>query len=187
MYLPPDPLELHPAGFIRRRCRNPRCGAKLKCETDKPRDAFCCVGCFDQYYRTVCLVCERPMRQKGRRRRQFCRKRCQSEFHRHPERFFARWGGAATTLPDAGRNGPGSAHSTGLKTDTKRDRAWRVVAGPAAGLDPINLAVPLDREAAARSHRANDRAWIDETPSAGASWPTIELGHADNPFKPRRT
>ena len=72
MYLPPDPTEVHPAGFIRRRCRNPRCGAKLKCETDRLRDAFCGTGCFEQFCQNVCIVCERPMRQKGRRRRQFC-------------------------------------------------------------------------------------------------------------------
>jgi hypothetical protein len=53
MYMRPEPLEVHPAGFIRRRCRNPRCSARLKQETDNPRDAFCCVGCFDQSYRTI--------------------------------------------------------------------------------------------------------------------------------------
>jgi hypothetical protein len=136
MYMPPDPLEIHPAGFIRRRCRNPRCGGKLKRATDKPRDAFCCVGCFDQYYRTVCIVCDRPMRQKGRRRREFCCKRCQSKFHRSPERFLSRWKGAATPLPDAGRNAPRSAHLAGLKTGTKRG-------GPLARIGPRDWPIDL--------------------------------------------
>ena len=53
--------------------------AKLKCETDHREMPSAATGCFEQFYQNVCIVCERPMRQKGRRRRQFCRKRCQSD------------------------------------------------------------------------------------------------------------
>jgi hypothetical protein len=179
MFLPPDPLEIHRTGFIRRRCRNPRCGSQLKCETDRPRDAFCCRACFEQHYRTVCLVCDRPMRQKGGRRRQFCCKRCQSEFHRLPERFSTRWRGAATPLPDAGRNALTSAHSTGLKSRTKSDRAWRITAGPAAGLDPVNLAIPLDPETAARNRRANAHHWVEATLIGPRDWPIDWVGGGD--------
>ena len=179
MYLPQDPTEVHPAGFVRRHCRNPRCGTKLKCETDKPRDAFCCAGCFEQYYRTVCLVCGRTMPQRGRRRRQFCRKRCQSEFHRHPEQFSSRFTPPCRGVADAGRNALTSAHSTGLKTGAKPGRAWRVVAGPAAALDPINLTIPLDPETAVRNRRANHRYQTEAARIGPRDWP-IAVGDRDH-------
>jgi hypothetical protein len=47
---------------LRHYCRNVRCGAKLKKPADNPRDAFCCVGCFESYFRNRCLVRERPFK-----------------------------------------------------------------------------------------------------------------------------
>ena len=186
MFMPPGSPEVHTAGFIRRRCRNPRCGAKLRRETDRPRDAFCCAGCFQQHYRNVCIVCERPMRQKGRRRRQFCRKRCQSEFHRYPGQFLSRFTLPLGRVPDAGRNAPTSAHSTGLKTRAKSGRAWRVVAGPAADLDPINLAVALDPETAARNRRTNARYWAEAALIGPRDWPIDVIGGGDLAHRARR-
>jgi hypothetical protein len=185
MYMPPDPLEVHPAGFIRRRCRNPRCSSKLKRETDRLRDAFCCAGCFEQYYGKVCLVCERPMRPKAAQQR-FCSNRCRSTFRRHPERFSSCFTPPCRVVADATRKALTSAHKTGLKIGTKRDRPLRVIAGPVATLDPINLAIPLDPQTAARIRRANEQAGIDTTPIAGAGWPIIEIGHANNPWKAKR-
>ena len=60
MEIQPQSSEVY-GGFIRRRCRNSRCGGELNRETDNPRNAFCCRGCFDQHYRRCCLVCERPL------------------------------------------------------------------------------------------------------------------------------
>jgi hypothetical protein len=176
MFLPPDPLEIHPAGFIRRRCRNPRCIAKLKRETDRPRDAFCCAGCFEQYFRTICLVCERPMRQKAAQQR-FCSNRCRSTFRRHPEQFWSRFTPPARGVADATRKALGSAHSTGLKTGTKRGRPPRIVAGPGTDLDPINLAI--DAEAFAHVRRLNHRHWAEVTLIGPRDWPINGIGGSD--------
>jgi hypothetical protein len=170
MFLPPDPLEVHPAGFIRRRCRNPRCGAKLKYETDRPRDAFCCRACFAQHYRTACFTCDRPMRQKAAQQR-FCSNRCRSTFRRHPEQFSSRFTPPCRGVADATRNALTSAHSTGLKTGAKPGRAWRVVAGPGATLGPANLAIPLHPETVARSRRANHRYQVEATLIGPRDWP----------------
>jgi hypothetical protein len=89
-------------------------------------------------------------------------------------------------VADATRKALTSAHKTGLKIGTKRDRPLRVIAGPVATLDPINLAIPLDPQTAARIRRANEQAGIDTTPIAGAGWPIIEIGHANNPWKAKR-
>lgn len=45
--LSPDPPQ------IRHRCRNPRCGGKLKTPTDNPRGAFCCEGCEIKKWRVA--------------------------------------------------------------------------------------------------------------------------------------
>jgi hypothetical protein len=181
--LDPDPLNTVPAalrqsGFIRRRCRNPRCGSKLKCETDKPRDAFCCAGCFDRYYRKICVVCERPVHSKAAQQR-FCSNRCRSAFRRHTERFSSCFTPPCRGVADATRKALTSAHFTGLKTDAKHGRPWRVVAGSAAGLDPINLAIPLDPETAARSRRANQRYWAAAALSGPRDWPIDWIGGGD--------
>jgi YHS domain-containing protein len=179
VHIQPRHPEIH-TGFVRRRCRNPRCGGKLRQETSNPRNAFCCHGCFEQHYRKLCLVCERPLRRKAERKAgrptQFCSPKCKFAFRRHPERFLDVW----VNVPAAQRNTPRSAHKSGLKTRAKGRPTWRVVAGPAANLDPINLAVPLSPETVARVRRANARAWVDTTEIATPAWPVILVSGSDH-------
>ena len=175
MYLPPD---LHLAGFTRHRCRNPRCGSKLRRETTQLRDAFCSAGCFEQYYKKVCVVCERPMRSKAAQQR-FCSNRCRSTFRRHPEQFSGRFTPPGRVIADATRKALTNAHSTGLKTGAKPGRAWRVVAGPGATLDPVNLAIPLDPETAARNRRANARYSAEAALIGPRDWPIDWIGGSD--------
>jgi hypothetical protein len=177
IHIQPHSPEIH-TGFVRRRCRNPRCGVKLTRETDDARRAFCSYSCFAQHYRKLCVVCERPLRSKGRRPQRFCRQKCKSEFHRDPERFLAGWGGAATTLPDAVRNAVRNAHSTGLKINTKRDRPPRILAGPGADLDPINLAI--DTETFAHVRRLNHRHWAEAAQVGPRTWPIDLVGGGDH-------
>jgi hypothetical protein len=170
LHIQPHLPEIHNR-FIRRRCRNPRCGGKLKRETSNPRNAFCCRGCFEQHYRKVCLVCERPLRRKAEQQR-FCSPKCKFAFRRHPERFLGVW----ANVPAAQRTPPTSARKSGLKTRAKGRPTWRIVAGPAANLDPINLTIPPDPDTAARTRRANERAWVDTTEIATPSWPVVVVG-----------
>ena len=76
----PHSPENHSTGFVRRRCRNPRCGARLKRETDDAPRAFCSRSCFEQFHRAACIVCGRALRSKGRRPQRFCRQKCKLSF-----------------------------------------------------------------------------------------------------------
>jgi hypothetical protein len=79
----PEPVQ------VRYRCRNPRCGGKLKAPAANPRDAFCCTKCEAAYYRIRCRCCEQLFSRKTQRREVCGRSRCRHKFQRHPERF---WG-----------------------------------------------------------------------------------------------
>src|SRR6516165_921120 len=137
---------------LRHRCRNPHCGLKLKRPVDNPRDAFCCRACFERFYRSRCLVCERPIERKTKRRQICNRSKCRHEFQRHRERFFS----TRYQTSVLGHNGVGSAHSTGLKTGSKVGRPFRLVAGPALSSTSLRLAgLPLIPELAARLERIN--------------------------------
>jgi hypothetical protein len=138
---------------VRHRCRNVRCGAKLKVPTDNPRRAFCCDGCVESYFRSRCLVCERPFhRARGAEHRRFCRARCRVEFNRHPERFSAHPSHASSLL-----RGPSKTpiKDPGFRAP-KSGRPFAQIAGPKLSLRSLELAsIPLDPEPAARLERAH--------------------------------
>jgi hypothetical protein len=139
--------QLHP---LRHRCRNVRCGGKLKAPADNPRDAFCCRGCFESYYRARCLACERPIDRRTERRNLCGRPKCKREFQRHPERFSGPRYPVSVLVPNAS----GSARNTGLKIDDETGRAFRKVAGPELSETSFRLAaLPLDPELVARLDR----------------------------------
>jgi hypothetical protein len=161
---------------LRHRCRNPHCGLKLKRPTDNPRDAFCCRACFERFYRSRCLVCERPIERKTKRRQICNRSKCRHEFQRHRERF------SSTRYQTSvlGHNGIGSAHSTGLKTGSKVGRPFRLAAGPALSSTALRLAaLPLDPGLAARLERANTgfADWLGKSKRAAARRAQIKHHH----------
>jgi hypothetical protein len=136
---------------LRHRCRNPRCGLKLKRLTDNPRNAFCCSGCVTSYFRNRCVVCERTYKRKTEHQ-WFCRPKCKSKFRRHPEQFLGKWGAVLvlarsptkTPIKPAGKSG------------SEGGRAFRQVAGPRLSSTAFRLAtIPLNPELAARIARAN--------------------------------
>jgi hypothetical protein len=132
---------------VRHRCRNTRCGAKLKIPVANRRAAFCCKGCAQQFYRRHCLVCGVQFTRKATERRRVCwRSKCQYEFKHHPGSYFsdaypiAEQGLKTEVRPSStgtSDNASRSAHSTGLKSGPKSGRGFRIVAG--ADLHPINL------------------------------------------------
>jgi hypothetical protein len=70
---------------LRHHCRNLRCRSKLPEPVENPQRAFCCRSCFEQFYRTRCLVCEKP---KHHQRRQLCgHVNCKREKARFPHLF----------------------------------------------------------------------------------------------------
>src|SRR6516165_4452994 len=66
-------------------CRNKRCRSRLPEPVENRHRAFCCRSCFEQFYRTRCLVCEKP---KHHQRRQLCGHiDCKREKARFPHLF----------------------------------------------------------------------------------------------------
>jgi hypothetical protein len=106
---------------VRHRCRNPRCGAKLKEPTDNPREAFCCKGCFTSYYRNRCIVCEHPYDRTREDQHTCGRRKCKGEFRRHRLRFLPKWG----QIPGEALSTTRNPIKSGLKTGIKSLRGWR--------------------------------------------------------------
>jgi hypothetical protein len=70
-------------------CRNPRCRSKLPEPVENPHAAFCTKGCWQQYHRSRCCVCERPIEQPKRGgERRLCKRRvCRLELDKWPARY----------------------------------------------------------------------------------------------------
>lgn len=82
------------AAFVRRTtaalrhyCR--QCRSKLSEPTDNPRRGFCLRHCFRTFYRSKCVVCEKPFRRKNEQQRTCIDVRCKAELRRFPEAY--RW------------------------------------------------------------------------------------------------
>ena len=137
---------------IRHRCRNPKCGAKLKLAVTNSRDAFCTPGCFAAFDRHHCLVCERAII-RGTERQLLCgRQKCKGEFRRHRERFYPTRYLPSVLSPNVSRN----PIKPGTKTRSKSGRGFVQIAGPELSPTAFRLAtLPLDPELAARLERAH--------------------------------
>jgi hypothetical protein len=103
---------------LRHRCRNPKCRTKLKEPVGNEHKAFCCRGCFENFYRTKCIVCERDIgtdpltgeKRKRHSKRKFCGRTCRAEAKHFPHAY------AWVLLPPVRSTiNSRSAHSTGLK------------------------------------------------------------------------
>ena len=106
---------------LRHYCRNSRCRTKLREPVENEHAAFCCRGCFEQFYRSRCAVCERdlsrdPMTGEAvKLGRKFCGQKCQREHRRFP-RVYSVFASGSYTPSAEHRSDSKSAHSTGLKT-----------------------------------------------------------------------
>lgn len=99
---------------LRHFCRNKNCRTKLAVPTDNEHRAFCTEGCFNQFYRRRCKVCEKELPREASAQRNCCRSaKCRADFRkfRHSYAF--------------GKVDARSAHLTGLKNPLAS-----VVAGP---------------------------------------------------------
>jgi len=69
----PDAFAPMQRNTLRQYCRNPRCGSKLPQPMGNVHAAFCTRGCWQQFHRHRCVVCERrlmhrqPLRRGGSR------------------------------------------------------------------------------------------------------------------------
>jgi hypothetical protein len=65
---------------LRHYCRNPRCRSKLSDPVENTREAFCCRGCYRQFYRSRCLMCEAAMERKTGNQRLCGRRKCKNGY-----------------------------------------------------------------------------------------------------------
>jgi hypothetical protein len=72
---------------LRHRCRNPHCRSKLPEPVENKHHAFCIAGCYQQFYRRRCVVCERELKPGPANRRLCKRSSCKAEFRRFPHLY----------------------------------------------------------------------------------------------------
>lgn len=77
---------------LRHYCRHPKCRSKLPEPVDIDRGAFCSRGCYVDFYRRHCLVCEAEIPLAGLKRGRthkaaYCSERCGTEGRRNPEAY----------------------------------------------------------------------------------------------------
>jgi hypothetical protein len=106
---------------LRHYCRNLKCRSKLPAPIENVRQAFCCRGCYESFYRNRCRVCERDLRKTGKRgdaNRLYCRlpRDCRTDAGKWPQKY------DYGQLVGFSANNVRSAHSTGLKFGLASDR-----------------------------------------------------------------
>jgi hypothetical protein len=128
---------------LRHHCR--RCKQKLKEPIENPRSAFCCRGCYRQFFAKRCLVCEKEIRRTAGHQ-----KLCGSLACRREYRDIVAHGvvGKFSQRPQCTSDGL-SPSTNPIKQRVcgpeKSDRPWRQVAGPALSRVEMRLAtLPMD-------------------------------------------
>jgi hypothetical protein len=138
---------------LRHHCR--RCRLKLKEPVENPRSAFCCQGCYRQFFAKRCLVCDKEI-QRTAAHQKLCRSvACRREYreivsHRMEGKF-----GAKPQCASDGASPSANPIEIAVRGPEKTDRAWRVVAGALSDTELRLAALPVDRVTAARIDRVN--------------------------------
>jgi hypothetical protein len=124
----------------RKKCR--KCRGRLSEPTSNDRDAFCCRGCYEQWYRKRCRVCETDIEQSktGGNPRLICKKpECRYTWHQRLG--FGRFLEAKSPTPSPASSNGRPASKTSIKSVSKsrikRRRAtdidWREAGGLSLG------------------------------------------------------
>ena len=72
---------------VRIYCRNERCRLKLPEQRENPHSALCCKGCFEQFYKRKCIVCESEIERTANNRLLCKRSRCRNELRNWPDKY----------------------------------------------------------------------------------------------------
>jgi hypothetical protein len=164
---------------VREICRNPNCGMKLKRPTENAHHAFCTVGCYEQFFRHRCVVCEcRMERVESVWNKQTCgRRECRKTLRNSGDAYRppSRWSGYVERY---GRN----AHGMGVKIPWReRPRVWRVAAGNL--VSHANLIMPLHAETERRANQALPPA-LKRVLGASAAYDRLQSGFAISRWRP---
>jgi hypothetical protein len=107
-----------------------RCRMKLPASVESDHRAFCTPGCYAQYFRRRCVVCERPIERRTEHQRLCGRRKCRNTLRQWPHvyappvsRGYSEKRGRRGVRASRGRSTPISAHFTGLKTGLAPIRA----------------------------------------------------------------
>lgn len=152
-----------PKSETRVRCRNLRCRLKLSIPTDNEHQAFCCRGCYDQFYKRRCLVCEKELPEGYRR--QLC---SSPECKRDWRNFRHTYAYQPNRQTDSR-----SACAAGVKSALRAPPGARIIAGPA--LSEFSLwAATLDPP---KPQPLGKPAWHQQHPPGhiAAEWTAREL------------
>jgi hypothetical protein len=138
---------------LRHHCR--RCRLKLKEPVENPRSAFCCRGCYRQFFAKRCLVCEEEIERTAGHQKLCGSVACRREYraivaHRIEGKFGAKPKGASD-----GASPSANPIEIGVCGLEKADRPRRVVAGTLSDTELHLNALPVDRVTAARINRLN--------------------------------
>jgi hypothetical protein len=114
---------------LRTRCRNPRCMGKLPEPVDNPHAAFCTKGCWQQYHRSRCAVCEEKY-ERGTEQQLLCgRRKCKNEYRTWPHVYNPFGAGMARGVKDVIRGGR-NAHKTAFEMPASLRRwSWQRLPG----------------------------------------------------------
>jgi hypothetical protein len=120
---------------LRHRCRNPRCRQKLPQPVENERNAFCCRGCFDGFYRVICVVCAKPRKpSRQENHAPVCSDKCRRIYHANRAQFASPWGGQRASQNAA--DGPNIGSGLLLENSPDISRAKTAIASPSSMLWP---------------------------------------------------
>jgi hypothetical protein len=146
---------------LRHHCR--RCRLKLKEPVENPRSAFCCRGCYRQFFAKRCLVCEKKMERTAGHQK-LCRSvACRRGYrdiiaHRIEGKF-----GSKPQCSSDGASPSANPIKIGVCGAEKIDRPRRLVAGFLSDADSRLASLPIDKVTKARVDRLNREYWQDDT------------------------
>ena len=153
---------------FRHYCRNPKCRMKLKQPVANPVNAFCCRGCEGSFYRSRCVVCEKPLERKTESQLLCGRRQCRNAYRSNPRKYQPKWA-KPTANGVEGYHGPSAGFdplknpiNTGVETCVTTDRPWRVVVGPQPSPSTLHFATIGGKEAIKANDRANARHWREQ-------------------------
>ena len=140
---------------FRHHCRNPRCRLKLKEPVENPRSAFCCQGCYRQFFAKRCLACEREMERTAGHQK-LCRSvACRREYRDIVAHGIEGKFGAKPQCTSDGGSPSANPIEIGVRGSEKTDRPLRVIAGILSDTELRLASVSVDRVTAARIDRLN--------------------------------
>lgn len=139
---------------LRHYCRNPRCKMKMPVPVESEHRAFCCRGCYEQFYAKHCRVCQvsLPPAAANAWNRKVCKKsKCRNALANNRDAFT--W--VRPMLPDRSPERPSeNPHFTGL---SKPPQSW--VWAPLSEDGDFELLTGRGRQLA-RVRREGDLWWV---------------------------